>query len=378
MGSAMDESHKARDADPASDAIGELRGEIDELDLRILDLVNQRAERAQEIGRLKSRSGRENEPARPIYVPGREKAVFARLLRHNAGPLESAAIRNIYREIISACRALEKPIRVAYYGPPATYTHIAAIQKFGGSSRFLPRRTIREVIQAVETEQADYGVVPVENSTAGVVESTLDVFTQTDVKIVSEVFVPIHHNLMSKADRLDALERLYSHPQATAQCRGWLSVHLPRVEIVEATSTAQGATQTAQDTASATIASRAAADEYGLNILAENIEDNPRNRTRFLVVGTNRPERTGHDKTSLMFSVKHEAGALYRALAAFERHDISMTMIESRPTKQTPWEYLFFIDVQGYASDPPLAAALAELERHSLFARVLGSYPEAE
>ena len=361
-----------------ADSISDLRRHIDEVDIQILDLVNRRANLAQQIGHRKAAESGQDEPPRPIYVPEREKAVFQRLLDRNRGPLDNNAVRSIYREIISACRALEKPLRVAYYGPPATYTHMAAMLKFGGSTQFVPQRVIREVIQAVETGQADYGVVPVENSTAGVVESTLDVFAGTDVKVCSEIYVPIHHNLLSKAQRLDSIERLYTHPQATAQCRGWLSVHMPHAEIIEATSTAQGATQAAQDPTAGTIASRAAADEYGLNILSENIEDNPRNRTRFLVVGMNRPERTGHDKTSLMLSVKHESGALYRALSAFDRHAINMTMIESRPTKQTPWEYLFFIDVQGYATDLPLAAAIAELEAHSLFVRILGSYPEAE
>jgi chorismate mutase / prephenate dehydratase len=358
-------------------SIDDLRTRIDEIDLQILDLVSRRAQLALQIGHLKSAAPGED-PPRPIYVPEREKAVFARLADKNPGPLENNAIRSIYREIISACRALEKPMQVAYYGPPATYTHIAAMQIFGGSSQFQPQRTIREVFQAVETEQADYGVVPVENSTAGIVESTLDVFPQTDVKICSEIFVPIHHNLLSKAERPEMIQRIYSHPQATAQCRQWLTVHLPHVDIVEALSTAQGAAQAVADPEAATIASRAAADEYGLNILSENIEDNPRNRTRFLVVGMNRPGRTGHDKTSVMFSVKHEAGALIRALSAFGNHGISMTMIESRPTKQTPWEYLFFIDVQGYVEDDHVRTALTELEKETLFVRILGSYPEAD
>lgn len=358
--------------------IADLRREIDKLDVQILDLINRRAHLALEIGHLKTGPKPKDDSPKPVYVPEREKAVFQRLIALNRGPLDKMAVRSIYREIISACRALEKPLRVAYYGPPATYTHIAAMQKFGGSTEFQPHRLIREVIQAVETGQADYGVVPVENSTAGVVESTLDVFSGTDVSVCSEIFVPIHHNLMSRVERVDDIERIYSHPQATAQCRQWLSVHIPHVEIVETTSTAQGATQAASEPSSATIASRAAADEYGLNILAENIEDNPRNRTRFLVVGMHKPDRTGHDKTSLMFSVKHEAGALYTALSAFQRHAINMTMIESRPTKQTPWEYVFFIDIQGYATDAPVVAALTELEECCLFVRILGSYPEAD
>lgn len=365
------------DSQDKQPTIPDLRHRIDEIDTEILDLLNRRAGLALEIGALKSQAGTK-EPKRPIYVPEREKAVLARLAERNKGPLDAAAVRSIYREIISACRALEKTLRVAYYGPPATYTHMAATQRFGGATDFIPYRTIREVIQAVETNQADYGVVPVENSTAGVVESTLDVFVSTDVKVCSEIYVPIHHNLLSLAEDPADVKRIYSHPQATAQCRQWLMAHMPNVEVIEATSTSQGAKQAAGDHEAATIASAAAADEYGLNILFENIEDNPRNRTRFLVVGMNRPERTGHDKTSLMFSVKHEAGALYRALSAFERHKINMMMIESRPTKQTPWEYLFFIDVQGYATDPDLSAALKELEESSLFVRVLGSYPEAD
>ena len=359
-------------------AIQELRINIDDLDVEILNLISKRAALAQEIGRLKAANRTEDEAPRPIYVPEREKAVLSRLAEKNPGPLDAAAVRSIYREIISACRALEKTLRVAYYGPPATYTHMAAMLKFGGATEFLPLRTIRDVVQAVETQQADYGVVPVENSTAGAVESTLDVFANTDVKVCSEIFVPIHHNLLSKADSLTKVTRLYSHPQATAQSRQWLMANLPNADIVEAISTAAAAEQATHDPSVGAIASRAASDQYGLNILAENIEDNPRNKTRFLVVGMNRPERTGHDKTSLMLSVRHEAGALYKSLASFERHGINMMMIESRPTKQTPWEYLFFIDIQGYVADPPLAAAIKELEEHSLFVRVLGSYPEAE
>jgi chorismate mutase/prephenate dehydratase len=358
--------------------IQDLRTQIDDLDVEILALINRRAGLAQEIGRLKAANRTEDEPPRPIYVPEREKAVLSRLTAKNPGPLDNTAVRSIYREIISACRALEKTLRVAYYGPPATYTHMAAMQKFGGATEFMPLRTIHDVVQAVETQQADYGVVPVENSTAGAVESTLDVFANTDVKVCSEIFIPIHHNMLSKSNGLSKVTRIFSHPQATAQCRQWLMSNLPNVDVIEAMSTAAAAEEARKDHSVGAIASRAASDEYGLNILAENIEDNPRNRTRFLVVGMNRPERTGHDKTSLMLSVRHEAGALYKSLAAFERHGINMMMIESRPTKQTPWEYLFFIDIQGYVSDPPLAAALKELDEHSLFVRVLGSYPEAE
>ncbi|HEY3265727.1 MAG TPA: prephenate dehydratase [Armatimonadota bacterium] len=361
-----------------TEGIPALREQIDQVDLEILELINRRAGLALQIGQLKAATAAKDEPARPIYVPEREKAVFARLAEHNPGPLDAKAVRGIYREIVSACRALEKTMRVAYYGPPATYTHMAAMGKFGSAVELMPRRTIREVIQSVETEAADYGVVPVENSTAGVVESTLDVLANTEVRICSETFVVIHHNLLSKAEDPARVKRIYSHPQGTAQCRLWLAMHMPNVEIVEATSTAQGASQAASDPESATIASRAAADEYGLNILFENIEDNPRNRTRFLVVGMNRPERTGHDKTSVMLSVRHAPGALYHSLEAFERHGINLTMIESRPTKQTPWEYLFFIDMQGFVTDEPIAAALKDLETSSLFVRVLGSYPEAE
>lgn len=362
----------------ASLTVPELRARIDDLDVEILALINRRAGLAQGIGRLKAASRGEDEPPKPIYVPEREKAVMSRLAARNPGPLDNGAVRSIYREIISACRALEKTLRVAYYGPPATYTHMAATLKFGGGTEFLPLRTIRDVVQAVETQQADYGVVPVENSTAGAVESTLDVFTTTDVKVCSEIFVPIHHNLLSKADSLTQITRLYSHPQATAQCRQWLMSNMPNIDVIEAISTSAAAEEATRDPHVGAIASRAASDQYGLNILAESIEDNPRNKTRFLVVGMNRPERTGHDKTSLMLSVRHEAGALYKSLAAFERHGINMMMIESRPTKQTPWEYLFFIDIQGYITDPPLAGALKELEAHCLFVRVLGSYPEAE
>ncbi len=358
-------------------SIPELRRKIDETDVTLLQLLNQRAELALAIGKLKA-SQSDSDADAPIYVPEREKAVLARLMEYNQGPLDQTSVRAIYREIISACRALEKPLSVAYYGPPATYTHIAAMSKFGASAHFVPCSTIREVFLAVETAQANYGVVPVENSTAGAVENTLDVFSTTDARICSEIYVPIHHNLLSKADALSGVRKVFAHPQAFAQCRQWLATHLPHAEVVEALSTAAGAQQATEDPTSATIASRAAAEEYGLNVLFENIEDNPRNRTRFIVIGMNRPERTGHDKTTLMLSVRHEAGALMSALSAFQRHGVNMTMIESRPTKQTPWEYVFFIDVQGYVTDPPLSAAITDLEHAALFVKTLGSFPEAD
>lgn len=335
-------------------------------------MINERADCALEIGKLK------NQSEKSIFAPEREKQVIEGVLKNNKGPLSDKAVTAVFREVISACRALEKPICVAYFGPAGSNTHVASILKFGESTDFIPANTIPDVFSAVEHKEANYGVVPVENSTEGVVNHTLDMFLLSDLRICAEIYAPISHNLLSSGDDISQIKRIYSIGQAIAQCRNWLAAHLPGVEILEVSNTAKGAKMCEGYPTSAAIASSLAAKEYGLNIIAEGIEDSPHNKTRFLVVGYSKPVPSGRDKTSIVFSVPHKSGSLYHALKVFDSEKINLTMIESRPTKQMPWEYVFFVDVQGHEEDEAVISGLEKLGHMALFVRVLGSYPEAE
>ena len=352
--------------------ISDLRKKIDSIDAKIVEMINERAECALEIGRIKKKG------TKSIFAPERETQVLSGVLKNNRGPLSDGTMSSIYREVISACRALEKPISVSYLGPAGTYTHIASILKFGESTDFLPANTIPDVFSAVEHKEASYGVVPVENSTEGIVSHTLDMFLLSDLRICAEIFAPISHNLLSCGNELSQIKRVHSRAEAIAQCRNWLAAHLPEVEIIEVSSTTKAAKMCEGHPTSGAIASSLAAKEYGLNVLAEGIEDNPHNRTRFLVVGYAQPGTSGKDKTSIVFAVPHKAGSLYHALKVFDSEGINLSMIESRPTKQLPWEYIFFVDCQGHEKDESVQNALAELSEMTMFARVLGSYPEAE
>ncbi|HEU4753090.1 MAG TPA: prephenate dehydratase [Armatimonadota bacterium] len=355
--------------------IEDYRRRIDALDAEITRLINERATCARAIGEAKQRT------ETSAYAPARERQVLDRVIARNEGPLPDAALQAIYREIISACRALEKPLTIAYWGPPASNTHVAATRRFGSQASFLETGSIAEVFAQVERGSADFGVIPVENSTEGVVAQSLDMFLNSDVRVCAEIYVPIQHNLLSKAASLRDVRRVYTMFQATAQCRNWLSRNLPGVELVETTTTARAAGLAAQEPDAGAIANLAAAEQYGVPVLAEQIEDNPRNRTRFWVIGRLEPAPSGRDKTSILFSVSHRPGALVDALSTFSEHGVSLTFIESRPTKQTPWEYVFFIDVQGHVEEgpeSPLVRALPHFREHCLFTRVLGSYPEAE
>lgn len=355
--------------------IDELRRRIDALDRDIVRLVNERAECAQRIGAAKLAADR------VIYAPSREREVLDSVDQANAGPLPKNAIHAIYREIISACRALERPLTVAYWGPRASNTHVAARQRFGNGAEYLETGSVAEVFRQVERGSADFGVVPVENSTEGVVAPSLDMFLQTQLQICAETFVPIQHNLLSRAPSPDQVKRVYTMFQATGQCRDWIERNLQHVELVETTTTARGAEMASQDAETAAIANMAAAELYSLNVLAEHIEDNPGNRTRFWVIGGLQPPPSGRDKTSILFSVPHQPGALVSALTIFADYHTSLTFIESRPTKQRPWEYVFFVDVLGHVGagpSEPLSQALERLKEKALFVRVLGSYPEAE
>jgi chorismate mutase/prephenate dehydratase len=354
--------------------IQQKRDQIDAIDAQIIALLSERATRAREIGEAKANQELDT------FAPARERQIMDRVAERNPGPLPSAALQAIYREVISACRALERPLRIAYWGPPASNTHVASRARFGSQAEFAPMDSIAGVFAEVEKGNSDYGVVPVENSTEGIVNHTLDMFLDSDLRICAEVYTPISHNLLSNCATLADVRRVYTMPQATAQSRAWLQRHLPGVEMVEVTTTARAAEIAAAEAGAAAIANHAAADEYGIRILAEHIEDNPRNRTRFLVLGNLQPPPSGHDKTSIMFSVRHEAGELIRALAAFEKHDVNLLLIESRPTKMNPWEYVFFIDASGHVDAPDdasLRKALVRFRERCLFVKVLGSYPEA-
>lgn len=351
--------------------IPEHRKAIDRLDAQLIRLLNERTQHVLKIGEIKMRAKEE------VYQPYRERMVFQRICRLNSGPVSAESLKAIYREIMSSALALQKSMTIAYFGPEATFTHQAAIRRFGSSLRYVPLKTIADVFQEVTRRQADYGVVPVENSTEGVVTHTLDMFVDSDLQIVAQIIMPIQHCLLSKGT-LKQIRRLYTHPQPLGQCRSWLRSELPQVEVIEASSTTRAAELASREKTSAAIASSLAAARYGLRILRMDIQDNPNNATRFLVLGRQCSPPTGQDRTSLMLSVNDEVGALYRALAPFRRYRINMTKIESRPNKKKAWEYIFFVDCDGHMADRKLARAIEHLGEHCNFIKVLGSYPNTE
>ena len=352
-------------------SIPEHRKAIDKLDAKIVKLLNERTRHVLEIGVIKLRAGEE------IYAPHRELAVLQRLGRLNPGPITNESLRAIYREIMSSALSLQKTMRITYLGPEATFTHQAAIRRFGSSLRYQPQKTITDVFNEVSKNRADYGVVPIENSTEGVVTHTLDMFVDSDLKIVSQIVLRVQHCLLSDSKQ-SQLKKLFAHPQALAQCRAWVQNNLPRVEIIETSSNARSAELAAKEKGSAAIAGQLASEKYGLGVLEYDIQDNAANATRFLVLGRQCSPATGHDRTSLMISLVDKVGALHRALAAFRRYRINMTKIESRPSKRKAWEYFFFIDCDGHVSDHKVAKAIGELEQQCSFVKVLGSYPNAE
>ena len=347
------------------------RSRINVLDRQLLDLLTQRAEAALQIGDLKRRNDL------PPYVPEREAEVVDRLVDLNHGPLPAESVRAVWREIISACRALERPLPVGYLGPAGTFTHQAALQRFGHSARLVPVRTIVDVFDEVERGRAEFGVVPVENSTEGAVNVTLDRLIESDAKICGELRLDIAQHLLTRATELAQIKRVCSHPQGLAQCRQWLAEHLPDATVEETASTAFAAEEAARDATVAAIASELAAELIGVPILRERIEDNPNNSTRFLVIGRRVMSATGRDKTSLLFSTRNEPGALVGALEPFRTGGLNLTKIESRPTKRRPWEYVMFVDIEGHRDTPAVAAALEDIKERTLFLKLLGSYPAA-
>lgn len=349
--------------------IGKLRKEIDKIDLQILRLLNERARIALRIGEIK----RKNRLS--IHAPQREREIYERLERENRGPFPNEALKVIFREIISASLSLEQPLRVAYLGPKATFTHLACMKQFGFFANYIPVNSIREVFMEVEKGRAEYGVVPIENSTEGVVNHTLDMFVQSDLKIISEVMQEVSHHLLSLTGKMSDVKCVYSHPHAIAQCSKWIEKNLVHIPIVEVSSTARAAEMCVDDPAAAAIASELAAELYGLKVIQSHIEDFTNNFTRFLVISRNYAPRTGKDKTSIMFSIKDKVGALYSVLKIFKDYDINLTKIESRPSRQKAWDYIFFVDLEGHVEDEDVKKALEELENHCVFMKVLGSYP---
>ena len=352
-------------------SLQEHRQAIDRLDKQIVALLNDRTRHVLEIGAIKIEAGEE------IYAPHRELAVLERVCKVNEGPITNESLRAIYREIMSSALSLEKSMTVAYFGPEATFTHQAAIRKFGSSLHYSAHKTIADVFLEVSKGRADYGVVPIENSTEGVVTHTLDMFVDSELKIVAQIILPIQQCLLANCP-VDQIKKIYSHPQPIAQCRHYLQTRLHHVEIVETSSTTRAAELAASEKNAAAIAGVLAAERYGLNILEKDIQDSASNATRFFVLGRQCSPATGKDRTSLMLSITHEVGALHKALSIFSHHQLNMTRIESRPNKRKAWEYFFFVDCDGHHEDEALGAAILELQKSCNFVKVLGSYPNAE
>jgi chorismate mutase/prephenate dehydratase len=349
-----------------------LRKRIDVIDTQLLDLISKRARVAQDIARVKGESENNN-----FYRPEREAQVLRNIIRQNQGPLSEEEIARLFREIMSACLALEMPMQIAFLGPEGTFTQAAALKHFGHSVHTLPLTGIDEVFREVESGAAHFGVVPIENSTEGVINHTLDMFVNSPLRICGEVELRIHHHLLGKAGNLKKPKRVLSHQQSLAQCREWLDTKLPGVERVAVASNAEAARLAAKDASVVAIAGSSAAEIYRLNVLASNIEDEPDNTTRFLIIGRLDPLPSGEDKTSLLVSGKNRAGSLMSLLAPLARHRINMTRIESRPARRGLWEYVFFVDIDGHLQDPKLRKAMVELEKEASFLKWLGSYPRA-
>ena len=358
----------------------ELRDEIDNLDTQIQELITQRARCAQEVADVKTKATRTGEGVEKVnavfYRPEREAQVLSNVMQRNKGPLANEDMARLFREIMSACLALEKPMTVAYLGPEGTFTQQAAIKHFGAWVNTKPMPAIDEVFREVEAGAVHYGVVPVENSTEGVVNHTLDSFLSSNIAIAGEVELRIHHHLMvGKNTRKENITRVYSHQQSLAQCRKWLDAHMPHVERVSVNSNSEAARRVNSEWNSAAIAGQMAADLYDLEIINETIEDSPDNSTRFLIVGTNKVQPSGEDKTSIIVSMRNEPGALYKLLKPFYDHDIDLTRLETRPSPSGNWTYVFFIDFVGHLTDSNVITAIEDVRKTAVEVKELGSYP---
>lgn len=355
-----------------NDPLQQLRQQIDATDDELLAILSKRAALANEVGILKEKT------AAPMLRPEREAQIIERLCGANLGPLPAASIASVWREILSSCRALEARLKVAFLGPTGTFSEQALFAQFGTQVDAVPCASIDEVFRVVQANACDFGVVPVENSSEGAVNRTLDLFLQTPLQICAEISIPVRHHLMAGSSMIDArVTSIRAHSQALAQCMQWLNQHHPDIERIAVSSNAEAARQASQDASIAAIASEAAATNFGLSVVSSNIQDDPSNRTRFAVIGDYRCTASGQDQTSLILSVPDKAGAVHRLIEPLARHGVSMKRFESRPARQLGWEYNFYIDVVGHQDDPQIAAALVELKEQTAFYKIVGSYPRA-
>ncbi len=348
-----------------------LRNNIDDIDTKIIKLLNQRAKVTVGVAKIKHKSGIS------IYSPDREREVLKRIARINKGPLNYGAIEAVYREIMSGALSLEKDLKIAYMGPQASFSHLASLKKFGSLVEYVAFESISDVFLEVERDSADYGVVPIENSIEGAVTHTLDMLVDSDLKICAQIMLDVSHNLLSNTPK-NKIKRVYTNPNVFGQCRIWLQENLPGVDLIEVSSTTRAAQIASKENSSACIASLLAAKIYKLRVIEKDIEDSPHNVTRFFVIGKSDTGITGNDKTSILFSIKDKVGALHDMLLPFKKNHINLTKIESRPSKKKAWDYYFFVDLAGHKNEPRVKKALLELESKCKFLKVLGSYPSGE
>ena len=360
-------------SDDLQKELGVVRDEIDGIDGQLLELLNKRARCAQKVGEIKAKHGE----AGFIYRPEREAQVLRRIQDGNPGPLSDEAVTWLFREVMSACLSLEQPLSVAFLGPLGSFTGTAATKHFGHAARLLPQASIDDVFREVEAGHAHYAVVPVENSTEGAVGRSMDLLFSTPLKVCGEVVLRIHQNLMTRETSLDKVTKVYSHAQSLAQCHEWLNRNLPNVPRISVGSNSQAAEMAMQEGGAAAIAGEAAAERFNVPILVANIEDEPNNTTRFLVLGRHEAGISGRDKTSLIMSAPNRTGSLHGLLLPLAEAGVSMTRLESRPARHTLWDYVFFVDIDGHCDEPKVAKALAELQQKAAFLKVLGSYPAA-
>jgi chorismate mutase/prephenate dehydratase len=356
-----------------SDKLADIRNRIDALDEELQRLISERAQLAKEVAEIKSKQGGDAQ----FYRPEREAEVLRKVLARNDGTLPGEEMARLFREIMSACLALEYPLNIAFLGPEGTFTQAAALKHFGHSVKTVPMAAIDEIFREVESGAAQYGVVPVENSTEGVINHTLDMFLQSSLTICGEVELRIHHHLLAATQDLSQIKKIYSHQQSLAQCREWLDAHLSGIERVSVSSNAEAARRAKEEQNVAAIAGEVTAEIYGLQVIESNVEDNPDNTTRFLIIGKQSVNPSGDDKTSLLVSAPNKPGSLHRLLKPFSDNDVSMTRIESRPSRLANWEYVFFIDINGHVKDEKVAHCLDAVRADASMFKVLGSYPKA-
>ncbi|WP_020652510.1 prephenate dehydratase [Massilia niastensis] len=354
-----------------TDKLKPLREQIDAIDAQILELLSRRGQVAEQVGHVKA------ETNAPVFRPEREAQVLRGVAERNPGPLKDRDVQTIFREIMSSCRALEKRVTVAYLGPSGTFSEQAVFQQFGSAIETLPCVSIDEVFRATEAGTADFGVVPVENSSEGAINRTLDLLLATTTSISGEVSIAVHHSLMTKTGSMDGVTVVCAHSQALAQCQAWLNQHHPKIERRAVASNAEAAVLASQDPTVAAIASEMAGEQYQLGVVQAHIQDDPHNRTRFVVIGHHQTGPSGRDHTALVLAVPNKAGAVYNLLAPLARHDVSMTRFESRPARIGTWEYYFYVDIEGHVHDAAVARALEELKDNAAFFKVLGSYPQS-